>query len=101
MLNTIDLMALNAKYHKYRPDIPLKGNVKQWWLFAYNAIIETQIKPKRNQFKWQQDKAGKIGSMNTKNSYQQKIQKLQICTPKMEVLTFKISGSQKNLKKNL
>lgn len=53
MLNTIDLMALNAKYHKYRPDVPLKGNVKQWWLFAYNAIIETQIKPKRNQFKWQ------------------------------------------------
>ena len=23
------------------------------WLFAYNAITETQIRPKRDQFKWE------------------------------------------------
>lgn len=53
MLNTIDRMTLNAKYHKYRPIVPLKDNIKKWWLFAYNAITETQIRPKRNQFKWE------------------------------------------------
>lgn len=53
MLNTIDRMALNAKYHKYQPNVPLKGHIKEWWLFAYNAIAETQIRPKRNQFKWE------------------------------------------------
>ena len=52
MLNTIDLMALNAKYHKFRPSVPLKDNCKKWWLFAYNAITETEIRPRRNQFKW-------------------------------------------------
>jgi hypothetical protein len=53
MLNTIDLMALNAKYHKYRPSVPLKSNSKTWWLFAYNSITETEIRPKRNRFKWE------------------------------------------------
>lgn len=52
MLNTIDIMALNAKYHKYKPNVALKDNVKKWWLFAYDAITDTQIRPRRNQFKW-------------------------------------------------
>lgn len=54
MLNTIDLMALNAKYQKFRPTLTstLKSTPKQKWTFAYTAIAETQIKPKRDQFKW-------------------------------------------------
>jgi hypothetical protein len=52
MLNTIDLMALNAKYQKYRPNVPIKENVRKWWKFAYTAITETQIRPKKEQFKW-------------------------------------------------
>ena len=51
MLNTIDLMALNAKYQKYRP--ALRTNRKLMWKFAYTAITETQIRPKREQFKWE------------------------------------------------
>jgi hypothetical protein len=51
MLNTIDLMALNAKYQKFRTK-SLKFSAKNQWLFAYTAITETQIKPKREQFKW-------------------------------------------------
>ena len=53
MLNTIDLMALNAKYQKYRPGVMIKSCPKKMWLFAYTAINETQIKPKREQFKWE------------------------------------------------
>jgi hypothetical protein len=30
MLNTIDLMALNAKYQKYRPAVSLKSDVRKW-----------------------------------------------------------------------
>jgi len=51
MLNTIDLMALNAKYQKFRTK-SLKFSAKNQWLFAYTAITETQIKPKRDQFRW-------------------------------------------------
>jgi hypothetical protein len=52
MLNTIDFMALNAKYKKFRPQITLKQSPKAFWKFAYVAIIESQIRPKREQFKW-------------------------------------------------
>ena len=52
MLNTIDLMALHAKYQKYRPGLSLKLTAKQKWLFAHAAINNTQIKVKRDQFKW-------------------------------------------------
>jgi hypothetical protein len=52
MVNAIDLMRLNAKYQKYRPDEALKSNPKKRWHFAYNAIAETQIRPKLRQFKW-------------------------------------------------
>lgn len=53
MLNTIDLMALNAKYKKYRPAVALTDSKKAWWKFAYNSIVQTQIRPKREQFTWE------------------------------------------------
>ena len=31
----------------------MKSNSKKWWSFAYNAIAETQIRPKLRQFKWE------------------------------------------------
>lgn len=52
MLNKIDMMILNAKYQKYKPLVPLKTNIKAWWKFAYEAIADTQIRPKIKQFKW-------------------------------------------------
>lgn len=53
MLNRIDMMSLNAKYHKYKPLVPLKTNIKAWWKFAYEAITDTQIRPRIKQFKWE------------------------------------------------
>ena len=45
-------MRLNAKYQKYRSDARVRSNAKKLWEFAYTAITETQIRPKREQFKW-------------------------------------------------
>ncbi|CAF0704730.1 unnamed protein product [Brachionus calyciflorus] len=53
MLSTIDIMALNAKYQKYKPVESLEKKTIQWWRFAYTAIVKTQIEPKRDQFKWE------------------------------------------------
>ena len=52
MFNTIDLMRLNGKYQKYRSNLTMASKSKKWWTFAYNAIAETQIRPKLKQFKW-------------------------------------------------
>ena len=72
MLNTLDQMALTAKYHKYRPMDQMKDAKTRWilenlnpeknlsliifylrWRFAYKAIIESQIRPRIEQFKWE------------------------------------------------
>ncbi len=53
MLSTIDQMTLSAKYRKYRPLLPMKNNPHLRWKFAYTAVVEGQIRPKRDQFKWE------------------------------------------------
>lgn len=57
MLSTIDQMALYAKYQKHRlPAVFSTGSTdsraRQRWLYAYRAITEDQIRPKREQYKW-------------------------------------------------
>ena len=53
MLSTIDQMTLNAKYRKYRPQLNMKNSPRLRWKFAYAAVTEGQIRPKRDQFKWE------------------------------------------------
>jgi len=50
MLNTIDYMVLSAKYRKFKA-VSFRKEAKQLWRFAYEAIAETQIRPRINQFK--------------------------------------------------
>lgn len=53
MLSTIDQMSLYAKYQKYRKsDEEVANKVRGRWLYAYRAITESQIRPKREQYKW-------------------------------------------------
>lgn len=53
MLNTIDQMSLYAKYRKFRPTSDEVPNVvKRRWLYSYRAIVEGQIRPKRDQYRW-------------------------------------------------
>lgn len=57
MLGTIDQMALYAKYQKYRVTTTAASDDKhvrarQRWSYAYRALVEDQIRPKREQYKW-------------------------------------------------
>ena len=59
MLGTIDQMALYAKYQKYRLPSNVKtehSRARERWLYAYRAITEDQIRPKREQYKWERIK---------------------------------------------
>ena len=53
MLSAIYQMKLNAKYRKYRPQLNMKNCPRLRWKFAYTAVTEGQIRPKRDQFKWE------------------------------------------------
>ena len=42
MLNLLDKFMVKQKYVQFRPQCPIKGkaNIKKWWLFAYNAVLQ-------------------------------------------------------------
>ncbi|XP_065079310.1 intermembrane lipid transfer protein Vps13 isoform X3 [Ochlerotatus camptorhynchus] len=40
-------------YRKYRPHgISYKNNYKQWWKFAYNSILEVEVRRRRRNWSW-------------------------------------------------
>uniref|UniRef100_A0A0K0FDI7 Vacuolar protein sorting-associated protein 13A (inferred by orthology to a human protein) n=1 Tax=Strongyloides venezuelensis TaxID=75913 RepID=A0A0K0FDI7_STRVS len=44
---------LSAKYVKYRPDlVEYRGHYKVWWKFAYNCILEENIRRKKKNWSW-------------------------------------------------
>ena len=41
------MMRVNDKYRKYHPGVPLKGNTRSWWRYAYDSIVHEVVMPKR------------------------------------------------------
>lgn len=53
LLDSMDRMARAAPYRKYRPDVKsYAGHYKEWWKFAYTAILEEEIRRKRRNWDW-------------------------------------------------
>lgn len=44
--DSFKLMALNQKYRKYSPGVPIKGNASAWWMYAYTSVVEEYVRPK-------------------------------------------------------
>lgn len=47
LTESLNRMAIAAHYRKYRPDVPVHGNCKIWWRFAYTAILEEHVRRRR------------------------------------------------------
>ncbi|XP_071819504.1 intermembrane lipid transfer protein VPS13A-like isoform X2 [Apostichopus japonicus] len=45
ILESFQLMGRRERYQKYRPNVPVSGNIKTWWKFAYTAVLEEHIRP--------------------------------------------------------
>ncbi|RCN41930.1 hypothetical protein ANCCAN_12090 [Ancylostoma caninum] len=49
---------LAGQYLKYRPNLnEFKGHYKEWWHFAYKAILEEKVRRRRNNWSWPRMKA--------------------------------------------
>ncbi|XP_065344717.1 intermembrane lipid transfer protein Vps13 isoform X2 [Cloeon dipterum] len=52
-LESMDRMARAAPYRKYRPLVnKYRGHYKTWWNFAYDCILETEIRRRRKNWDW-------------------------------------------------
>ncbi|CAH1799949.1 unnamed protein product [Owenia fusiformis] len=70
LLDSFKLMALNQRYRKYAPDMPVKGNAHLWWKYAYNAIVEEKIRP----YSWSRIKEHRNKYRQYKNLYKRKLE---------------------------
>ncbi|XP_064292158.1 intermembrane lipid transfer protein VPS13A-like [Plodia interpunctella] len=45
LLDSAQRIKLNRKYRHHHPGVPLSKDIKKWWLYAYNAVLEQRVRP--------------------------------------------------------
>ena len=57
MLDAFNRYQLNQKYLKYKPINTVKENTREWWKYAYNAVLEEDVKRRLYMWSWKRMKA--------------------------------------------
>ncbi|XP_046391664.1 vacuolar protein sorting-associated protein 13 [Ischnura elegans] len=53
VLDAFQRMSSAARYRKYRPNVVgYKGHYKEWWKFAYNCVLEEELRRRWNNWDW-------------------------------------------------
>ncbi|XP_065123827.1 intermembrane lipid transfer protein VPS13C isoform X1 [Paramisgurnus dabryanus] len=52
LLESIDFMVKNIPYRKFRPDVPVHKNAKDWWKYSISSIMEVHIKRFNKMWSW-------------------------------------------------
>ncbi|XP_039860883.1 vacuolar protein sorting-associated protein 13C, partial [Simochromis diagramma] len=73
LLESIDCMVKNAPYRKFRPGVPVKGNVKLWWKYGVNSVTEVHIHPLSHTWSWSNIKRHRENLKAYKNAYKTKL----------------------------
>ncbi|XP_042328008.1 LOW QUALITY PROTEIN: vacuolar protein sorting-associated protein 13C [Sceloporus undulatus] len=73
LLESIDYMVRNVPYRKYRPEVPLHNNAKQWWKYAGNSILEIHIRRYTRMWSWSNIRHHRQLLKNYKNTYKNKL----------------------------
>nr|XP_048724050.1 intermembrane lipid transfer protein VPS13C isoform X3 [Caretta caretta] len=73
LLESIDYMVRNVPYRKYRPDVPLHKNAKQWWKYAANSILEVHIRRCTRMWSWSNMKHHRQLLKSYKSMYKNKL----------------------------
>uniref|UniRef100_A0A8C3T6F5 Vacuolar protein sorting 13 homolog C n=1 Tax=Chelydra serpentina TaxID=8475 RepID=A0A8C3T6F5_CHESE len=109
LLESIDYMVRNVPYRKYRPDVPLHKNAKQWWKYAANSILEVHIRRCTRMWSWSNMKHHRQLLKSYKNMYKNKLtqsklseetqRQIQVLAINMVVYLTVIRSGQKLLRK--
>ncbi|XP_051757763.1 intermembrane lipid transfer protein VPS13C isoform X8 [Ctenopharyngodon idella] len=52
LLESVDCMVKNGPYRKFRPDVPVHRNARQWWKYSINSILEVHIRRFNRMWAW-------------------------------------------------
>lgn len=71
---------------KYRPDLySYRGNYKEWWHFAYNCILEEDVKRRRRNWDWEHMLAHRKLCKDYAEAYQAKLTSGKLAAEHQEV----------------
>uniref|UniRef100_A0A8B9CAU3 Vacuolar protein sorting 13 homolog C n=1 Tax=Anser brachyrhynchus TaxID=132585 RepID=A0A8B9CAU3_9AVES len=110
LLESIDYMVRNAPYRRFRPNVSLHKNARQWWKYAGDSVLEIHIRRHTRMWSWSNMKQHRQLLKSYKKMYKNKLtqsklseetqKQIQVCGVFLErkyVLT--IRSGQKLLKK--
>ncbi|XP_067142942.1 intermembrane lipid transfer protein VPS13A-like isoform X2 [Centruroides vittatus] len=66
---SFERMEINRRFAKYHCNVPVHGHAKEWWHYAYTAIVEEYIRP----YSWQRIKEHRKRYRRYKEMYKQKL----------------------------
>nr|XP_033776023.1 vacuolar protein sorting-associated protein 13C isoform X2 [Geotrypetes seraphini] len=73
LLESVDYMVRNAPYRKYRPDVPLHKNCRQWWQYAITSILEVHVRRYSRMWSWSNIKQHRHNLKTYKSLYKWKL----------------------------
>ncbi|XP_041355806.1 vacuolar protein sorting-associated protein 13A-like isoform X2 [Gigantopelta aegis] len=73
MLESFERMGLLGIYRKYKPDVPLHKHAKEWWHYAYAAVLEETVRRRRRMFSWQHISEHRLMMKKYRQSYVKKL----------------------------
>ncbi|KRZ71455.1 Vacuolar protein sorting-associated protein 13A [Trichinella papuae] len=101
-LEAQEQFALNATYRKFRPyGISYRGHAKEWWKFAIDAIMETEVQRRARNWSWKHIKqhrellkeyrAAWVEKLTNKNISAEKIAKIQLAEKELDLFNLNIA----------
>ncbi|XP_058593514.1 intermembrane lipid transfer protein VPS13C isoform X2 [Neofelis nebulosa] len=73
LLESLDYMARNAPYRKYKPYLPLHTNGRQWWKYAIDSVLEVHIRRYTQMWSWNNIKKHRQLLKSYKSAYKSKL----------------------------
>ncbi|KAM4675969.1 intermembrane lipid transfer protein VPS13C [Discoglossus pictus] len=73
LLESVDYMVRNVPYRKYRPEVPLHEDIKQWWNYAIKSILEVRVKRQTRMWSWSNIVQHRENLKAYKNVYKSKL----------------------------
>lgn len=75
MADSMDRMSKGIPFRKYRPALTeYRGHYREWWRFAYNCILEHDVKRNRRNWDWNHISAHRSLCKDYGKHYQNKLQ---------------------------
>ncbi|KAF4791630.1 vacuolar protein sorting 13 C [Turdus rufiventris] len=73
LLESIDYMVRNAPYRRFRPNVSLHKNAREWWKYAGNSVLEVHIRRRTRMWSWSNIKQHRQLLKSYKNVYKNKL----------------------------